>query len=108
MKQGYTVIQMSNDQLAKFYECKDLYLTQVDINEYLVIQNLDGEIVDIQCRTKDGFVPRKCYKLETKIDGTIKPRNLEQQLAFDLLARDEVPLKILSGNFGSGRFFATC
>lgn len=105
MKQGYKTFTFTDTELSKFYNCPDLFANELEINEYMVIQNDKQEVVDILYRGIEGLQQRQCYKLNTEMDGIIKPRNLEQQLAFDMLSRDNIPIKALSGTFGSGKDF---
>ena len=103
MQIGYKQFSFDNNEMDKFYRCPDLFANELEINEYLVIKDKEGTVVDIFYRGVDGLSKRQCYKLDTENDGVIKPRNLEQQLAFDMLSRDNIPIKVLSGVFGSGK-----
>ena len=46
------------------------------------------------------------YKIiNNDFTGKIKPRNLEQELAFDMLQDTESTIKVLAGNYGTGKDF---
>jgi PhoH-like ATPase len=95
---GYKVIQLSDEELAYWYE-NEFKVNSYDLlyNEYLLIQNKDDEIVDKLKWTEKGFVRLKMPSVKG-----LKPLNHLQQCAFDLMASD-TPIKILLGHAGSGK-----
>lgn len=56
---------------------------------------------------QDGSLKRVDYKvIRSQMMGDIKPRNLEQELAFHLLQDDKTKIKVLTGRYGSGKTMA--
>ncbi len=71
-------------------------------NEYILFKTNDGtqaSAIGKYCVAKGGIIPVK-----GPFDAMgIKPVNLEQQFAFDLLLNDEVPFVTLVGQAGTGK-----
>ncbi|MDD3107073.1 MAG: PhoH family protein [Bacilli bacterium] len=99
-------VQLDDNGLAEFYQNKNgdnkLGLLK---NQYLLIKDNAGEIVD-QYRW-DGFktIPIKFKTIDTQLLGKIKPRNIEQKCYFDLLDNENITIKVGSGGKGVGKSF---
>ena len=106
MYNGIREVDCTEEELAEFYEGKLKY--ELVPNQYLLIKK-DGVIVDKYKMDKDGKIQKVKYKvIESPIMGKVKPRNVKQELYFDLLESD-IPLSIISGQAGCGKtFVATC
>lgn len=103
---GYKEIQMTDSDMALFYEGKYHIESDFVENEYLIIKNDDGKIVDKKCYQNGKF--RNLYdrlSLNTAYFGRIHPRNLQQELAFDMLQDNTSKIKMLTGKFGVGKDF---
>lgn len=99
---GYKVVKLSNTEMADFYTNKTNSFELVE-NEYLVIQNSDEEVVDKFCFQEEAFKPVRFKAIKSAILGDIKPRNLEQELAFNMLQDPKTKIKVLTGPYGSGK-----
>lgn len=97
---GYKIVQLSDEELAYWYE-NEFKVNSYNLlcNEYLLIQNKDGDIVDKLRWTDKGFVRLKMLSIKG-----LKALNHLQQCAFDLMASD-TPIKIILGHAGSGKTF---
>lgn len=83
-------------EIAKFYEGKmDLKL---NINQYLVLKNSDGEVIDKLRWNGERFVKL----ISTKIKG-FKAKSVKQECLADLLSNKDIPIKIVAGVAGSGK-----
>lgn len=102
---GYTEKVMSDVEMAYFYENLDKNIYDLLTNEYLVVKNENGEVIDKLKWT--GLIHRTIsYKqINNDFVGRIKPRNVHQELAFDLLQDRDITIKVLTGIFGSGKDF---
>jgi len=100
---GYKEVALSDDEMAYFYE--HLYEEQFGclVNQYLLLKNSSDETVDKRKWNGKEYVPLSFKPINNDLLGKIKPRNLEQELAFDLLQDNNIPLKIITGCFGSGK-----
>ena len=122
---GYKEITLSDDELAIFYESPSNHF-ELLTNEYLVIKNEYGEIVDKKRWNGTEFfdlvdttiVPKTPFSYKSKkpkyekfekqqdsfsFTGKIKPRNLQQELAFDLFQNKLITCKVIFGKAGSGK-----
>lgn len=99
---GYTITKLIDRDMAKFYQNKlepDLL-----INEYLIIQNNKGEAVDFYVKNINGKLERlKHNEIRNSLSGIIRPKNTEQKCAIDMLAREDILVKVITGVFGSGK-----
>ena len=105
---GYIIIDDTHPELHRLYENKDDNVFNLLENQYLLIQGSDGKIVD-KYKWQDGTHKDviKNY-VETSAFGKVKPKNIEQKLAFDTLFDESTTIKVLSGKAGSGKSFLSC
>lgn len=101
---GYQEVKMSNPELAHFYEKKEnsFYLLE---NEYLLIKNEYDEIVDKYVWQAGEMRRVKFNTINSRHCGVIKPRNVYQELAVDMLQDRSTPVKLFQGTYGSGKDF---
>lgn len=99
---GYKDITLSNEQLGNFYGTGAVDV-ELNENEYLVLRDENGEVADKFCY-QDGNLRRLQYRtISNTYCNKIKPRNLGQELAIDLLQDRTVPVKLIRGVFGAGK-----
>lgn len=103
---GYQVISFSEKEMAEFYKSKQLknstYLLE---NEFVLIADDNGNVVD-KYLNQDGELKRITHTvINNNWYGTIKPRNLYQSLAISLLNDSSIPVKVLTGVYGSAKTF---
>lgn len=103
---GYIEVEMNDDCLAQFYSNPNLWAGDLYENQYLLIKDTNGEIIDKYCR-KDGELRKVMYcKLGGTFTGAIKPRNPQQICLFDMLKDKTSKIKLVTGRFGSGKTLA--
>lgn len=102
---GYKIIKLDNDDMSLFYEKKLEIMPQLEENQYLLVQNNSGEVVDYYVQRDGELKPVAFSVIDNSYMGTIKPRNPEQMLAFHLLKDDRSTIKVLTGKFGTGKTF---
>lgn len=74
-------------------------------NEYVYIVSPSTENYDI-LKWADGKYKKLAYKtINNNFVDKIKPRNIQQQMAFDLLQSKTETIKVITGRFGSGKTF---
>jgi len=74
-------------------------------NEYLILHNEAGEVIDKLKWTGSEYKPLAYKQLSNDYSGKIKPRNVHQELAFDMLQDCKTSVKALLGCFGSGKSY---
>ena len=103
---GYTRISLTDAEMAEFYNSpigfEDLILPE---NEYLIVEDASGKVVDKFCYQKGKLRKLIVGRIENKYMGTVKPRNLEQECAFDMFLDRTSAVKVLRGVYGSGKDF---
>ena len=107
-KYGCIEIELSEEKLAAFYNNKELYaeLFNLKENQYLLIKDNTGEVVDRYCYQNGELRQVMFVKLGGTFTGTIKPRNPEQVCLFDMLKDKTSKVKLVTGRFGSGKTLA--
>lgn len=102
---GWNYFNLNNDDLAALYEGKPVI--NLMPNEYGIICNEEGEIVDKYCGTQTGIRRVPFATIGDSFTGVYKPRNIEQELAFDMMKSD-IPVKLVTGKWGSGKTLCLC
>ena len=102
---GYKQIHLTDDELAQFYSNAILPYDFLE-NEYLILVNENGDAVDYYIRKNNEFKKVKFPIIGNDFTGEMKPRNPQQYCALDMLKRDDIPIKLLTGTFGSGKSMA--
>ena len=100
---GYQTIILNDETLANFYTDQSILPIEVLENEYIVIENEAGEVVDKYCYQNGKYRPLHYKAVISNHAGKFKSKNLQQDLAFDMLQDQSTPIKILTGRFGSGQ-----
>jgi len=104
---GYREIKAGNEFLTKFYsgEIKPQDF-QLKRNEYIILIDENNEAIDYYCND-NGVLRRVQYPtVGNDFTGIMKPRNPQQYCALDLLNNKNVPIKLLTGKWGSGKSMA--
>jgi PhoH-like ATPase len=99
---GYEEIILDEFELAAFYECQVNKWGLLE-NEYLILKDGNGDIVDKLKWTKKGFKHLDYKGVDSKYVGKVKPRNIEQELYMDLLQDKESKIKVCTGFYGTGK-----
>lgn len=100
---GYKELELTNDEMAELYSTGRIGDYLFKDNEYLIVKNVDGEIVD-KFQQKHGRLQQVRYQtLDNAYIGKIKPRNTQQELTIDLLLDPETKIKVIKGVYGSGK-----
>lgn len=100
---GYKEVQMSDEEMAYFYSHTDENIYDLLVNQYLVIKNSDGDIVDNRCWNGEQYRALNYKQVSNDFIGRVKPLNNEQILAFDMLQDKKTTIKVLTGPWGSGK-----
>ena len=103
MYTGYKEFVYSDSSMAEFYTHPEQLAPQFIENEYLLISDLDGKVVDKYCFQNGDFRKVKFPTINNKYTKTIKPRNDQQTLALDMLQDRKTKVKLIRGLYGSGK-----
>ena len=102
---GFKEVTISDEELALIYQKTPGYNLGCLENEYLVVHNKTGEIVDYFRWDDSQFVQVPFKQINSRFGGKVKPRNTQQRLAIDMLYNPEITINMLSGKFGTGKTF---
>lgn len=100
---GYRILKGSTEDINNAYELgmdqfsEDPFLT----NEYIIEINTDTDSEKIM--KWDG--EKICTLRIPQMGKEIRPKNLLQKAALDLLFNKNIPIKVICGTFGSGKTF---
>lgn len=91
------------ENMAMLYSDPKINILKCKTNEFAEIYE-GKDLKDILFWTGNEYRPLKYKELHSDfLNQTIKPLNLEQKMAFDLLQNPNIPVKLLSGVPGSGK-----
>lgn len=101
---GFRDAVMSDDEMSEFYSSERNENTYGCLqNEYLVLKNEDGQVCDQFKWNGTHYIKVPYKQVNTRFIGKVKPRNLQQQLALDMLYEQDITVKVLVGKFGTGK-----
>ena len=100
---GFKEVKLNDEELAEFYNevvpNKDNKYN-LDINQYLIIRDDINNPIDSYCWTNE-YTRLNYQKIESRMFGKLKPKDIYQQLAIHSLKQNSVTM--LSGYPGSGK-----
>lgn len=100
---GYKEVTMTSDEMAAFYSGTWRPDVEFKVNEYLAIFDTDGNVVDRFVWNGNEFKKFLYPTVENDFIGTIKPRNVHQEMAINMLKDPTIPVKLITGTYGSGK-----
>ncbi len=98
---GYKEVQMSEEDMSNFYQNLQQNTYNLLVNQYLLVKDLQGTIVDCVKWTGEVYETIPFRSFRSKYFGEIKPKDYYQRMAFDSLSSNQ--LTILEGKPGSGK-----
>lgn len=106
---GYATVLDNDERIQAFYENPQVNHFNLLENQYLaIVSHETGQFID-RYKWQDGK-HKQIYRkpVESMAVGKTRPKNLEQAFAIDMLMDSSVPVKALTGTFGSGKTFLSC
>lgn len=98
---GWKTIDMTENELANWYESEvKVNKWYLNINEY-VLFNVGGKIVDTWVWTKEGFRNLSAKKIDSVALGKFKPMDEYQRCVVDALSNNQMVM--IKGKAGSGK-----
>ena len=103
---GYKELTLNDEQFNELYTNGSIEGVDFVTNEYAIIKNEAGEIVD-KVVYREGKLKRIHYAtFKNNYTGTMKPRNEHQELAFEMLKDPFITVKLITGTWGTGKTMA--
>lgn len=101
---GYYTFSLTDEEIARFYS-GDAALPYMYENQYVLLADQSGKIID-KYIYQGGELHKLTWKvIENHWQGKIKPKNIEQELAIDMLQDEHSQIKLLTGTYGVGKDF---
>ena len=100
---GYKDLVLTEDQFSELYQNKTLSGIEFVENEYLIARNTNEEIVDKFRFNNGNFTPIHYTCFDNSYTGMLKPRNVHQELAFNMLKDQNITVKLVTGTWGTGK-----
>lgn len=101
---GYYTFSLTDEEIARFYS-GDAALPHMYENQYVLLADQSGKIID-KYIYQGGELHKLTWKvIENHWQGKIKPKNIEQELAIDMLQDEHSQIKLLTGTYGVGKDF---
>lgn len=95
---GYKEISPNDEELASLYENLRKNTYDLLVNEFLIIKDKYGFVAD-----KFRWNGSEHVKLKHSPTKKIRSMNVLQDCAIDILLNKDIPIKIIAGNYGSGK-----
>ena len=103
MYTGYKEIQLTDEELAEFYTDSNKFTEGLLENQYYIIKDKNDVPIDTYIYQKGKLNPLKNITISNQWDKKIKPRNVYQHLAMNLLKDEQSKVKLIRGVYGSGK-----
>lgn len=100
---GYIEADLNDESLAELIEKgTSKILSTTTENQYVIAHDEHGKEVYFKC--KNGKYELVKYPfINSILTGQLKPRNPQQYCAMDMLLDESIPVKLITGKFGSGK-----
>ena len=102
---GYLDIRLNDDQMNDLYSNPNKNIFNLKINQYFVVRNMEGEIVDRLVWTGETYRNLQFNNFNSKWFGEVKPLHgdVYQQLVFDSLSNNTITM--IKGPAGTGKTY---
>jgi predicted ribonuclease YlaK len=102
---GYRLIQMNDDEMAYFYSNPTENIYNLFVNEYILVQDMEGHTVDKLCWTGENYRHLTYDNFKSMHFGDVKPIKNDdyQALVADSLANNKITM--IKGPAGTGKTY---
>ena len=102
---GYKEITMTDEEMVDFYSNQNINNYNLQTNEYIIVKNSSGEVVDSLCWTGNNYRHLTYKNLNSRMYGNVKPYSgdIYQPLLIDSLVNNQITM--VKGPAGSGKTY---
>ena len=105
MYKGYIEITPTQDEWSELYAHPENNIYDCLPNQYLIVLDSDGNVADRFKWTGSAYKALSYKQINNSFVSKIKPRNIQQECAFDMLQDKKSTINVISGRFGSGKTY---
>ena len=105
---GFKEISMNDEELSALYSSGMTDTLGCLTNEYLIVNDSSGMYIGLFKNNGERLVKVPYKTVKSRFLGTVKPRNIQQQMALDMLYSPDTTIKVITGRFGSGKDYLMC
>ena len=98
---GFKEVSLTEDDMAHFYENMTSNMFGLLTNEYLILKDIRGEVVDTLKWNGETYETIRCKPYKSNMFGTLKPLDEIQACAMDSMNCNDIT--VLYGKAGSGK-----
>ena len=100
---GFADIVLNDEQMTELYSNLNNNIFNLNVNQYLIVRDSSGQVVDKLCWTGEGHRPIGYYNFNSEQFGDIKPKkgDVYQALVADSLVKNKITM--IKGPAGSGK-----
>ena len=105
---GFKEVVLKDEDITSIFQPEPSNTFGCIANQYLVAKDLDGNLLEILRCTGNRLAKVPFKTISSRFLGRVKPRNLQQQMAVDMLYNPDMTVKVITGKFGTGKDFLMC
>ena len=105
---GFKEVQLSGDDVETILHDSPDNIFGCANNEYIAVKDEYENVIGVFKCVNDKLRKVSYKTINTRFLGKIKPRNIQQQMAIDMLYDSDTTVKIITGKFGTGKDFLMC
>lgn len=102
---GFKEVILDDEELSRIYQKEPGYNLGCAVNEYLIVNDANGNFVDSFRWDGEHFARAPYKQVSSRFIGKVKPRNVQQQIAIDMLYNPDITINMIGGKFGTGKTF---
>ena len=99
---GFLTATVTEDEAAELFQGTAENVYGLIRNQYLYAEREDGEPYGVFRFDGEKIAKVPFKTVNSRFLGRVKPRNIQQQMALDLLYNSDITVKILTGRYGAG------
>jgi PhoH-like ATPase len=105
MNKGYVEISPTQEEWSELYSNPKHNIYDCLTNQYLIVYDENNNAADKLKWNGDEYKKLTYKQINNSFVSKIRPRNVQQECAFDMLQDKNTTIKVLSGRFGSGKTY---
>ena len=105
---GFKEVILSDNEVNNVFQSDVINTYGCITNQYLIAKDECGNTIELMRCDGDKMVRVPYKTINGRFLGKVKPRNVQQQLAIDMLYNSDITVKAITGAFGTGKDFLMC